>query len=806
MSGGKSLTGITRRGFVKGAATVGALGVMAGGMATTSEWLAPAKAHAEGSSEKIGYTFHNRHCQCLCSHKCTVRDGRLVLIEPNDAFSNAEASICAKGIGEVQHVYSKERIQTPMIRTGERGSGEFKSVSWDEALDRVADTIKDIQSKNGKDSVLTIMAGEVRTTEYLFLQKVLGAKGVSDGAMNEGIDIGFANGFDKAFGEMNYAQSTNMYKDWKRSKYVLNVGSNLLETTLTYSSNFFDAIEAGTKIVTVDPHFSLTASKSTEWVPIKPGTDAALYLGMISKIIDDELFDRDYLTKYTSMPFLVGEDGALLRNGEEPSEDKDGKKIDPADYMVWDAAVGAPVRHNLAANPVLEGKFEKDGNKYSTVFLLLKNKQKDYSLDWASKETGIPKAKLEEITNDYALMSPQILSTGLGGGDKFENADVAGHAQAILAALVGSIGADTGAGVGSYVLTWRRDKVNFGAWPLPATYAAGKSAKGIFDIRDDNGIHAVITGGNCLHDRIANMNKTKEWLNKLDFVVAIDMYHTPSTDYADVILPACTRYESDEDAGMLHSSHHSVLLKGKVIDPLFESKTDFWIERELCKRFGAEADLPSTAEELVRKQLATAKDERVAAVTVEDLLANKCVIPIPRKATEEHLYTNKEFKTPSKKLELYYEDLLSSDNALPTYERPGEAYDENPMRKEYPLQFAQVRTKYLTHCAFADAEWNRQYANPTVYINPENAKERNIQSGDNVRVFNNRGEFSCEAALDESVRPGSVKIYEGWWSKHMKSGNMQEVTSDKRNLRGADYKMYGPVIPFNDTLVEVQKA
>lgn len=806
MTGAKSSQrGLTRRSFLKGAAaTAGAVGLAgAASMTATDGWLAPAKAHAE-AEEKVGYTFHNRHCQSLCSHKCTVRDGRLVKIEPNDAMPEGSAGICVKGLSEIQHVYSKERIQTPMRRVGERGEGKFESVSWDDALDEVCNKLKDVQGTHGKDSVLTIMAGEVRTTEYPFLQKVLGAKGVSDGAMNEGIDIGIANGFDKAFGEMNYAQSTNMYKDWKDCKYVLIVGSNLLESTQTFGEHFFDAIEAGTKIVTVDPHFSLTASKSTEWVPITPGTDAALYLGMTSEILDKELYDKDYLASYTSMPFLVSTaDGKLLRVGE-PMGEKDGKPVDPGDYMVWDAASGSPVRHNSAASPALEGTFEIDGVPYKTVFTLLRERQGDYPLAWAAKETGIPEGKIAELAHDYATMAPQVICSGLGGSDKFSNADVVGHAQAILASLVGSIGGTGGAG--AYALTWRRDKVGFGSWPLPAQYKAGASAKGVYDIRDDNGIHAVITGGNCLHDRLANMHKTEDWINGLDLLVAIDMYFTPTTQYADYVLPACTRYESEEDGGMVNSSHHAVMLKGHVLDPLFESKDDYWIEREICKRFGAGDDLPQSGVEYVKKQLETAKDDRVSAITIEDLQKNQNVVFIPRKATEEHLYSDHQFKTPSKRLELYYEGLLDSDNALPKYDAPAEAYADNPARDKYPLQFAQVHTKFLTHCAFADAEWIRQFVEPTVYMNPTDAKSRGIEDGDDVNVYNDRGDFSCKTRLDESVRPGSIRMYEGWWSKQMKAGNMQMVTNDERNARGADYKMYGPVIPYNDTLVEVKKA
>lgn len=409
------------------------------------------------------------------------------------------------------------------------------------------------------------------------------------------------------------------------------------------------------------------------------------------------------------------------------------------------------------------------------------------------------------MTRDYACNGPQILSVGLGGSDKFWNADIAGHAEIILASLVGSIGSVEGAGAGAYILQWRRGKLDTGSWKLPAEFVAGKNAAGVYDIRDDENIHAIITGGNCLHDRMANMNKTIEWMNKMDFILAIDIYHTPTTTYADIVLPACSRYESDEEIGMLHSGHHCLMLKEKVIDPLFESRTDFAIEKGIAEVFGVDQYLPSTAEELVRTQLSSSTDARVSSVTIEDIVASNGVYFIPWREDEIHNYPDKTFKTPTKRIELYHEDLLEYNNALPIWEPPVEATPENAQSGPYPLQLAQQHTRFLTHCAFADAEWIRQYIEPFVDLNPLDANDRGIATGDMVIVENDRGSFECKARVNECVRPGSARVYEGWWTKYFASGNIQMVANDNRNERGAK-GYYGPVIPFNDTLVEVRKA
>ena len=135
--------GLTRRGFLKASGVAaGALGLAGAASMTTSDgWLAPAKAYAE-PEERVAHLCHQFHCLGGCCLKCTVRDGRIAKIEPNDALEKDDQRICLRGINEVQHVYAADRIQTPLKRVGERGEGKFDQISWDEAIKTIADAIK----------------------------------------------------------------------------------------------------------------------------------------------------------------------------------------------------------------------------------------------------------------------------------------------------------------------------------------------------------------------------------------------------------------------------------------------------------------------------------------------------------------------------------------------------------------------------------------------------------------------------------------------------------------------------------------
>lgn len=298
--------------------------------------------------------------------KCTVRDGKLVKIEPNLWPDKTPSTICLKGLSEVQRVYSPERIKTPLKRVGERGKGKFVVISWDEALTIVADKLSSLKSQYGGKSIFFASSMEAN---FSFLPYLLGAQ------LNyypAGIDIDTSGGFEPALGTFSAATATNEIRDWMNSKTILNLGSNILETGMTDAKWFFAAKEAGAKIITVDPYYSTTASHSNRRIPIRPGTDASLLLGMISCLLDNSWYQSDYLQKNTSAPFLVRADNQKL---VRQNDSADGPDKNP--FIVWDEiSNGLKPYNSPGIIPKLEGEFTVDGVKVKTVFSTLKRKPK----------------------------------------------------------------------------------------------------------------------------------------------------------------------------------------------------------------------------------------------------------------------------------------------------------------------------------------------------------------------------------------------------------------------------------------------
>lgn len=801
---------LSRRTFLKATGAVGAVGAIAGGLATTETWFAPAPANA-AAEERVACTFHQNHCAGMCSLRCTVRDGRLVLIEPNKSSSERYEVCCLKGLSEIQHIYGDGRVQTPMKRVGDRGSDQYEPVSWDEALDDICEKVKASKQARGDAGVLVMQSGEAGV-DFKFVPQILGSS--TPGAQNQGIDIGTGNGHDPTLGGLGggYSMCTSEPRDWVNSKLVLTVGSNFCESSLVSSREFFEAQNAGARMITVDPHFSTTAGKSDEWVPIIPGTDAAFYLGMISHILDNDLIDKDFVKEHTSLPFLVDTATGKFIREHEPVEipDVETGETRPETgtenpFYVIDPKTGKAVSYLSCKNPDLRGSTKYKGANAKTAFSLLEENQKPYTVQWASELTGIPGEKIIEIAELYAE-GPSAIAFGWGGGDKMSNADIAGHACAMLTCLTGNIGKH-GAGSGVWLgPIYSGYSAPLGAWELPESMAAGETVYDLRFCREKGETPDVLI---CIGDNPAqygaDMNRTKEWFDSIGTIVIIDPYFRETSKYADYVLPTTTRFEQDEEIGNLAGCYNQIGLQEKIVDPLFEAKTALWIEHELAKRMGNEDGLPKTAREYCEKLLSASEDPYYNKLTIDKIVENGGVWPMqgiekPRLANFDLI-----FPTPTTRLEPYYESMLPFKQALPTWEPCTEATADNELREKYPLQLSNVRSRYYIHDQFYSAEWTMQYHKPVIELNPEDMKTRGLENGDDVKVFNDRGSFEIHVRGTEAVRPGSARIIEGVWSKYLIDGNLQDVTSNKMVERG-EALMMGSVTPFSDTLVEVSKA
>lgn len=790
---------LTRRSFLKGAA-VGVAGLAAASAMTSSDtWLKPCKAMAQ-ENEKIAYTFHNMHCMGNCMLECTIRDDRLVNVVPRPNDDERFHNICLKGIAEIEHIYGNSRIQSPMKRVGERGSGEFEVITWDEAISTIADEFKKCQDKYGKDSLWIQTSVESANRLAPILPAVLGAQA---GGLS-GLDNGQANGMGQAFGWPGIF-ALNTIWDWPFADTVILTSNNMLETGIVWARGYLDAQKAGTKLIVVDPYFTVTAQKADQWIPVQPGTDPALYLGMINHILKEELYDKDHILKETTYPYLVDkETGELLGEMVDVVDEETGEVTKTRSGQVWDTSSSSVVSASEAsARPALSGNFDINGKKYVTVFDLLQEQMGEYTTEWAESITLIPASTIEELAEQYAS-GPSIIANGVGGIDKYWNNDVAGHCYAVLASLTNNYGR-RGTGLGFYQFNPTPYNAALGGWKLPEGYAPAPSPVAFYDLMSkENNVHAAMFFGDVPTQKAGNWNETLEWINTLDFICLADIYHSSVADFCDIILPVCSKFESIDEFGGMRCFNGYVMTNEKMLDPLFDSLPDFYIEKRIAEELGVADLFPKDTVEYCEAYLAP-QTPPIKGITLETLKENKGAQLINADWSNPLADPVGPSLTPSGKQEPYYENMIEFGQAFPRWEAPIEAGIDNPLREKYPLQFNQARSRFRVHSAYSGAEWIQQLYEPHIAINPEDAESRGIKIGDEVEVFNERGSFKTKAHVSNAVRPGSAFMAESTYRRLLDYTLMQSVSNNEMNPRGYA-EPFGPMIPFNDTLVEIVKA
>ncbi|MCI8365978.1 MAG: molybdopterin-dependent oxidoreductase [Eggerthellaceae bacterium] len=790
---------LSRRSFLKATATCALGAATAGGVATLGSSLAATEAEA-AAEERVAYTYHNEHCLCNCMLKCTVRDGNLVMIEPRANDDYRFQNICMKGISELQNIYGEARIQYPMKRTGERGSGQFERISWDEAFAMIAENLQRVIDKYGPESLWIQYSTEASQRFTPLLASILGAQA---GGAN-GYDLGQGNGQAQAFGWSGLFALNTMW-GWPEAKTVILANCNVLETGMMWSRGMLEAQEAGTRFICLDPRFSVTASKADQWVNLTAGTDPALFLTMTNYILENGLYDEEHILTHTALPSLINiQTGEIFGQVSEVVDEVTGATSQTKMPYVWDAATnGLRLVTDEGVASVLEGTFTVDGVEYTTQFSRLREEMAAYPLAWGEKVTGVPADVIAQLAEEYAE-GPSIICNGVGGIDKFYNNDVAGHCYALIASITGNYG-KRGTGCGIYCYHVTPYEAHLGAWALPEGMAPAPSPMGFYDVvHKSKDIHGALFFGDIPTQKSANWNVTLEWLDSLDFVALADIYKSSVMDFVDLVLPVCSKFECSDEVGGIKCANAHILQNQKILEPLFEAKSDFYVEKGIAEAMGVGQYYPADGDEFARALLAT-DDPQMAGFTLEKLTEANGALKLLGAEDMIGPEVGFVYGTPSTKQEPYYENMLQFGQAFPAWEQPNEAYAENPLREKYPLTFLQARTRFRVHSAYGGSSWIQELYEPHIELNPVDAEARGLVDGDKVEVFNDRGSFLVTLRINNSVKPDCAFMAESTYRQYLDGTLMQSVCNDTLNERGYAM-MFGPMIPFNDTLVEIRKA
>jgi anaerobic selenocysteine-containing dehydrogenase len=801
-----------------------------------------------GKVDKVVRTTCSPNCTGGCGQLAFVRDGVVVKVQqaadyPDGAYNPRG---CMKGISYQVHIYGRDRIRTPLVRTGERGSGQFREATWDEVLDRIATELKRIGGEHGWDSIHVF--GQVPGSGYI--QKGANYRASALLGFTHGTSFDFNGdlpmGMPITFGVQNAEHEA---KDWANSRFLLLMGSNPVETRIPDVHFLFDAVEAGARLVVVDPNYSPTASKADTWLSIRPGTDAAFALGMANVILSEGLADLEFMRTYTDAPLLVRTDtGRRLRWADLPAATPRDPEA-PDAFVAWDETTGRPIRvgtDRLGApggRAALDGTFQVAVGDGSTVeatpgFALVRAEVARWTPERAGQTCELPPERIAAVARAYATTRPAAILMG-GGTNHWFHGDLTGRALALLAALTGNIGR-SGGGFSVYVGQYKVRVVTAPWWNVGDTKA--KVVPSVYFARGRTetmnpavpypkaGYHALICTFANLFVQAMDVNRLHETLAGCDLVVVVDHQRTHTVEWADIVLPATTWYEkTDLTATPLHPF---LQLQQPAIDPVGESRSEVWIWRELVRRIAPEkaAAFAMDEEAAIEAILEAGGDPGgpTEGITLEQLKAGPVRLrvpdpdvpflaqierfePFPPRSLPAALEATAAF-IPTRRIEFYKEEarFLELGEAVPTYKGPHDDTIHDPAK--YPLLLLSPHSKWRIHSSYANNPWLGEIhgGRPIVQLHPDEAASRGIADGDVVEVANTRGSVECWAHVTKGARTGSATLYEGWWPRQFRRGKgVNELTSSEVNpIHEIHFvpNMWSPSTGWKDCRVEVRKV
>jgi anaerobic selenocysteine-containing dehydrogenase len=832
----------SRRALLVGGATVGAVGATAAvvGLANQDVGADPVPSIPV---DRVVRTTCSPNCTGSCGQLAFVRDGKVVKIQQAADYPDTVYSPrgCMKGLSYHLQIYNADRVLTPLVRTGERGSGEFREASWEEALDLIAEQMTKIGDRHGWDSIHVF--GQVPGSGYVHKganYRAAATLGLTHGTSFD-LNGDLPMGMPITFGVQNAEHEA---KDWANSRFILLIGSNPLETRIPDAHFLFDAAERGAQLVVVDPTFSATASKADTWLQIRPGTDAAFALALAQVIVSEGLADLDFMRAYTDAPLLVRSDnGKRLREVDV----LDGVAEDANRYLVWDQSTGAAVPMPLdrlgvpdGVDAALEGRFDVELADGTTVevrpgFAHVVDELESWTPEAAEAITGLAPGMVRAVARAYAAATPAAIIMG-GGSNHWFHGDLQGRALALCAALTGNIGR-SGGGFSVYVGQYKV-RLNWGPW-VNAGDTKAKIVASIYFLRGATpDMHPDVpypaAGYKGLICTFANMfvqapdvNTLYRTLDGLDLIVVVDHQMTDTAKYADVVLPATTWYEKlDLTATPLHPF---LQLQQPAIDPVGESRSELDMWKELVRRIDPakyEEFWQVDAEDAIRMMLAAGGP--ADGITYEDLQAGPVRLkvadpdipflaqiegfePFPPQSLPASVETTRTF-VPTGRIEFYKDEdqFLAVDEQVPTYRPPFD--DEANPPDEYPLRLLSPHSKWRIHSSYGNNPWMEEIhgGKPPVLIHPDDADARGIGDGDEIEVANTRGRVVAWAHLTDAAQPGSVTLHEGWWPRTFKAGKgVNELTSSAVNpIHEVHYvpNMWAPSTGWKDCNCEVRKV
>jgi thiosulfate reductase/polysulfide reductase chain A len=685
-------------------------------------------------------------CTVRCPIRVLVANDDVVWLQGNPHVGGIEGALCAKGSAGLALLHDHERPQYPMIRTGDRGAGQWRKASWDEALDYVADRLKPILQEHGGHSLLF---GERTNLNTHISKTFLKALGCPNHFTHDALCKGSVN---TAFRSLTGYTDAQMAIDYANTKHIVLYGRNIFESLeIAPINNLFKAMDKGAKLTYIDPRVSVTATKATRYWMIRPGTDLALNYALIHTILKEKLYDQEYVHRWVSG---LNE----LKASVKPYTPEWAEK-----------ETGIPAAEIVALVK------EVSEVKPAVVF--------HYGYRGAHHPNEIHLRRSIIILN--ALMGSIESPGGLAIRKGAKDADR------------GSISRYDTAQEFPKITAPRFDGSGLEAFPITdASHGNPQRLAHAILNEDPYPIKALIANRFEPLQSIPDSAQVRQALDKLDLIVAIEVNFSEIAWYADVILPESMYLERADSLQMVSGARPQLRIRRQAVSPRYDTKPAWQILKELAKRLDVGQYLPyETVEDIWNFQL---KD--IKGVKLEDFDA-KGFVALSDKALFMDRKDGLKFKTPSGKIE-FVSSLLENAGfpSFPPY-TPVAAPPDGSFRLMVGRCAAHTHVSTQNNVLLSELVSENE-----LWIHTKAAAKLGIKNGQSVQVISNplNTNGKIRAKVTDFIHPEAVFMLHGFGKTVPAQTRCYQKGASDALLQENVYDKIGGSPALDETVVQVR--
>jgi anaerobic selenocysteine-containing dehydrogenase len=733
-------------------------------------------------------------CTAHCAAIATVTDGKVVRLDADPDHPNGGV-FCLKGKAAPELVYHPDRLDYPLKRARPKGDPDpgWQRVSWDQALDDIAQRLNVIRETHGARAVALAKGtggGTSVSDAERWLSRFLSSYGSPNWVTTTHVcnwhkDTGFSYTFGVEIPTPDVANS-NAFLLW---------GHNPSSTSLILAHDIVAAKKRGMKIVAVDPRRVGIAAQADVLLQVRPGTDGALALALIDVAIKEKLFDEDFIRQWTNGTFLLRADnGAVLTEADLTAAGSAER------FVAWDELADTPVLYDPATGaferakvrPALTGAHRiatKDGDAVSCApaFESLAALAARYAPEISAAITWVPAEKARQAAHLLAANRPVSMFMHNGVG-QHTNATQTSRAIATFYALFGDFDraggnvvfpkAPLNAVSGKDFLPKEmalqrigRERKPLGPPAKPGNCAAYDIFTAILEDRPYP-VKALLNFGSNTIMSTGDSERARQAFRAVDFAVAAELFMTPTAELCDYVLPATSFLEMSNlsnDFKHRRQGRLHVQYRPAVVEPLAERRSDSWIVFQLAKRLGLggnfwDGDIDAAYE----YELAP------TGMSLKELKASPggVTMPVPARyqkySAADKSGAPRGFNTPDKKVAIFSHAFVAHGFApLPEYVEPMISPVSRPdIAEDYPLVLTNAKFTTYIHSQLRGLPSLRKVSpHPSADIHPETAARYGIADKAWMEIESPRAKIRAKARVTDAITPGVVCCQHGWWQE-----------------------------------------